>query len=224
MTRDLTALLSDWVTQGFRSIGQILITPLAHGGYELRHQDDAGCTELRAHHGAEAARRLSMYTEHGEFRPLKTAPSLARGWCLTLPHAAELRTALDHFYPAMLGIWASNQSQTLHPVPLRDTLGRQTGMYAASKRLQDDEAQALVGRACSSDGACLKRVLWPLTAEQPVSSLPSEKCSAEPDQLAEGTRAIPLLCHEACNLLVAAAREVVKTRERASAPPKAPSA
>lgn len=224
MTRDLTTLLSEWVTQGFRSIGQILIMPLAHGGYELRHHDDATVAELRPYQGVEAARRLSMYTDQGEFRPLKTAPNLARGWCLTLGDAGELRAALDHFYPAMLGIWASQQSQSLRPIPLRDTLGRQTGMYTASKRLQDDEAQSLVGRACSSEGACLKRVLWPLTAEQPMTSLPAEKCCAEPARLADGTRSIPLLCHEACNLLVAAAREVVKTRERAAAPPKAPSA
>jgi hypothetical protein len=57
----------------------------------------------------------------------------------------------------------------------------------------------------------LKHILWPLAPGVPVSSLPAEKFS--PDAT-PGT--LPLLCHEACNLLVAKAREVVKKADQPS--------
>jgi hypothetical protein len=52
----------------------------------------------------------------------------------------------------------------------------------------------------------LKKILWPLTPNDPVTSLPKEKF--DPGSVARDE--LPLLCHEACNLLVAKAREVVK--------------
>jgi hypothetical protein len=43
-----------------------------------------------------------------------------------------------------------------------------------------------------------------------IESLPPTKFDPELDQLGSGRAALPLLCHEACNLLVAKLREVVK--------------
>ncbi|MEY2599748.1 MAG: hypothetical protein RLZZ142_2007 [Verrucomicrobiota bacterium] len=219
MSRNLTAQLAAWIASGARKIGQIQITPLPGDAYELRHQDDAALPPdtLACSEGPEAARSLALSTESGEFRPLKTAPNLRRGWRLRLHSAADLRIALDHFYPAMAALCASHLENALRPVPLRETLGRQTGMYAATKRVQDEEAQTLVASACSLSSRCLKRILWPLSPEQPLSLLPPEKFAPAPSTADPAlTGEIPLLCHEACNLLVAATREVVKKRERAA--------
>jgi len=69
------------------------------------------------------------YADSGEFRPLKTAPNLRRGWRLNVANLEELRRSLDYFYPAMLGVRSSYAHGSLPTVPLRKTLARQTGMY-----------------------------------------------------------------------------------------------
>jgi sirohydrochlorin cobaltochelatase len=124
---------------------------------------------------------------------------------LRLATLREVHLALDYFYPAMLGIWRDHEAGRLPAVPLRETLGRQSGMYAVTKKISDDEAQAMIGDFCRSDTGCLKRIMWEISPGQPVTTLPPEKFSTARQQ-----GELPLLCHEACNLLVGKAREVVK--------------
>lgn len=218
MKRDLNAALAQWISEGFRFIGEIYITPFSEGGYALRHWKDQSISDLKHYEGPQAARTLSFFTDTGEYRPLKTAPTLQRGWHLSLLSVEELREALDHFYPAMTGLWLSHLTGVLKPVALRETLNRQTGMYAATKRLQDEEGQQLIATTCQSQTGCLKRKLWDFDVETPLHLLPRDECVAEVRQPMAGSseKEIPLLCHEACNLLVAACREVVKKRERAA--------
>jgi sirohydrochlorin cobaltochelatase len=213
--RNLNQMVAVWVADGFRQIGQIRITQLDSGEFELRHVEDLGRMDLVNYEDPFDARHLSLTTVDGEFRPLKSAPNLRTGWRLLIRNIADLRAALDLFYPAMLGVWASHLRHELQPVSFRETLDRQTGMYAASKRLQEEEGQGLVANACSVEN-CTKRQLWKFAEDQTLRLMPADKCSAESKLLEGGIREIPLLCHEACNLLVAAARETVKKRERAA--------
>jgi sirohydrochlorin cobaltochelatase len=227
--RDLTRFLAGWLDAGGREIGEIAIR-CADAGFELCHRDDASRADLTAFHGAEAARGLATYDDAGNFRPLKTAPNLRRGWKLVLPDLAALRHALDYFYPAMLGVWCSHLRGELVPVPLRATFGRQSGMYRVTQKISDTQAQETIAGFCRSDGGCLKTILWDLEPGKPVTSLPPEKFAVagviDPGcerASAAGSRSVtpatatapafPLLCHEACNLLVAKAREVVKRPE-----------
>jgi sirohydrochlorin cobaltochelatase len=204
---EVTEALRLWLDSGGNEIGEIHIRSLA-AGWELRHRSDAACAELTNYSGAEAARELAHYTSAGEFRPLKTAPNLRRGWRLTVSDLNELRRALDYFYPAMLGIWVSHNRGSLAAVPLRTTLARQTGMYRVTQKLSDEQAQDMIGGFCRSDVGCLKHILWPLSPDRPITSLPPEKFIP-----GGGPGEWPLLCQEACNLLVAQAREVVKRTE-----------
>jgi sirohydrochlorin cobaltochelatase len=215
MPRNLTHLIASWTQAPTTLIGQIAI--LRHHGeeelFELRHADEIELPpdSLVTHQNPEAARELSFTDQSGEYRPLKTAPTLRRGWRLVLQTTEHLRIALDHFYPAMTALYASLLDQTLRPVPLRETLDRQTGMYAATKRLTESEAHVLVCTACD-DSNCLKKVLWTLDGTNHFLGLPEDQRRHE-----SAPNHIPLLCHEACNILVAKAREVVKKRERAAA-------
>jgi sirohydrochlorin cobaltochelatase len=204
---NLTQVLVEWIAGGGRGMGEIYIEPVA-GGFVLYHRADARRSDLIEYLGAEAARHLAHFDDAGRFRPLKTAPNLRHGWKLCLASPAELRRALDYFYPAMFGVWLSHQRGCLPPVSLRHTLARQTGMYAVTKNITDAQAQTMIGGFCRSDGGCLKQILWTIAPGVPVTSLPVEKF--QPTAPAE---ILPLLCHEACNLLVAKAREVVKKSE-----------
>lgn len=189
----ITETLARWMEAGGRTIGQIRLAR-SSGGFTLCHTADEQRADLADSSGAEAARDLAHFDDAGKFRPLKTAFDLRHGWRLQLGDLAALRTALDYFYPAMTGIWQSWTAGTLQSVPLRETLGRQTGMYRVTQKITDTQAEALVAGFCAG---CLKQRLWTLNGRQET---------AIPDT----PESFPLLCHEACNLLVGKAREVVK--------------
>ena len=141
--RDLTHTLGSWLESGGREVGEVAVVG-AGEGFELCHCADLGRGDLRMDSGATAAREIATYDDAGKFRPLKTAPNLRRGWKLRVADLRELRRALDYFYPAMLGVWLSHTRGELAPVPLRETLGRQTGMYRVTQKLTDDQAQKLI--------------------------------------------------------------------------------
>ncbi|HEY5895688.1 MAG TPA: DR2241 family protein [Chthoniobacterales bacterium] len=187
--------------------GEIQIDRLEGGGYAVTHHRDAGRGDLILHNDAYAAREIAKFDAAGNYRPLKSAPNLQRGWKLILPDAESLRLALDFFYPAMLGTWLG----TPRPVHLRETLNRQTGMYRVAAKLMDPEADRLIGEVCDPKAKCLKTILWRIDEHTPITTLPPEKFDLHADLLGRTGRCMSLPCEEACNVLVAAAREVVKT-------------
>jgi len=195
-------LLDACLRSGRHRIGQILLGT----DYTLRHADDEGLDDLVVHSSPSDARVIARYDEEGNFRPLKTAPNLKRGWFLKAGSLEGMELALEFFYPAALGMWLSQLRGKLHPTSLRETLDRQTGMYRITQLLREDQASELVGRCCTSEGGCLRTILWDLAPGHPITSLAASKLSLEelpPDR-------IPLLCRELCNLVVAAARPIAK--------------
>jgi len=193
-------------------IGQILGTRTPAGGFVLCHRDDGDRGDLAEYEGAEAAAEIARYDDAGKYRPLKTAPNLRHGWRLLLAGRHDVRLALDLVYPARLAAFSAWKKGRLVATPLRETLNRQTGMYRAAMKIADEEADGVVADFCRSDGACLRTILWRRDAGgSPASTkLPREKFDPEVDQTGRGERALPMLCQEACNLLVAEARKVVK--------------
>ena len=124
----------------------------------------------------------------------------------------------------MFAAWKSDKLQT---TPLRDTLDRQSGMYRVAAKISDSQINDLVADFCRSNGGCLRTILWKRDAEGAIAStkLPKDKfdpacdhvralCSRRPagDAGASHSEAatVPLLCQEACNLLIAECRKVVK--------------
>ena len=202
MNSELLTAFTLWLGEGPRTIGQISIAR-SGDSWELRHIEDTG--ELTLHTRWQDARVLANTSDTGAFRPIKTTRDLRHGWRLVLPSVAEVCRALDYFYPAMLALWNADAHGELTITDLRETLARQTGMYRITQKITDEQAQAMIGRQCST---CQKTMLWKIDSAQPIASLPPEK-----HQRASGG-AFPLLCREACNLLVGLARGVVKAAEK----------
>ena len=94
--------LGDWLAAGLRCIGQIAIECREDGSVTLLHRDDERRVDLAIHDAADDATELARFDDAGNYRPLKTAPNLRHGWRLRLRNLAELRTALDLFYPGRL--------------------------------------------------------------------------------------------------------------------------
>lgn len=205
--------LEAWLGNGLRCIGEIAIDCRADGTFALTHQDDTDRGNLRQYKDAEIAIELARFDDGGNYRPLKTAPTLQHGWKLILGNLSDLRLALDHFYPGRLAVFMAFETHELRTTPLRETLARQSGMYRIAAQITEDQADDLVARFCRSDGGCLRTILWRRDQKgtAPSTKLPPEKFAPAFAQTGRGEPVIPLLCQESCHQLVAAAREVVQT-------------
>ena len=205
----------DWLAQLPCAIGEVLIQRQSGGGFLLLHRDDSERDDLTAHGSADAASELARYDDAGNYRPLKTAPNLRHGWSLLLDSREQVRLALDLFYPGRVAAYKAWLTGGLTTTSFRETLSRQTGMYRVAARITDDQADELIGNFCRSDGGCLRTILWRRDAAGTVPStlLPPQKFDPAHDQTGRGERAIPLLCQEICNLVVAGARQMVKGAE-----------
>ena len=208
------------------SVGQILVQKVGTG-FVLLHRDDASFAKLQKYQDAENAITIAKYDDAGNYRPLKTAPNLRHGWRLELATLKELRRALDYFYPSRLAVFAAWKNGYLETTVLRETLDRQSGMYRVAANISDPQINDLVADFCRSDSGCLRTILWKRDRNGQIAStkLPKDKfdpgadqvttaCSRHPAGEARSSHSeaatVPLLCQEACNLLVAECRKVVK--------------
>lgn len=209
--------LSQALSQGIRFIGQIQMTRLDSGEIELRHLEDADMpsSSLENHHGPQAARDISTWAEDGHYRFTKGELSLRRGWCMILRNPEDLRSALESFYPAAIGLWIAQQENRLEVQNLRDKLHRQTGMYRFARNISNAGAQQLVRETCGPAHCCVKKILWQIDSETPLE--PSE-ASRYPGHLPETapSETIPLLCREACNHFVAECRKISRKEHEAA--------
>jgi sirohydrochlorin cobaltochelatase len=200
------------------SLGQILIQK-TDGSFVLCHRDDEVRNDLQRFENAEDAIDIAKYDDAGNYRPLKTAPSLRHGWRLELETLEELRRALDCFYPGRLAVFAAWKGGKLQTTPLRETLDRQSGMYRVAAKISDSQINDFVADFCRSNGGCLRTILWKRDADGAIAStkLPKDKFDPARDQATAANppgsatpATVPLLCQEACNLLIAECRKVVK--------------
>lgn len=210
MTNDaLKTALRKWLEAGRDVIGQVRISKVEQG-FVLRHIEDGAAAGLECFSKPEDAREIARNDAAGEFRPIKTTPSLKRGWQLDLADLSELHLALEFFYPAAVGMAMALESNTLIPVPLRDLLGRQTGMYRFVNGITDDQASEILGKCCDTGTKCLRRIVFPLDDRQALSGPALPKIGPEAGQVVGQSHAIPLLCMEACNHIVSYARKIAR--------------
>lgn len=212
-------LLQALVARKVSRIGELEIERLG-GGFVLSHRDDAGRSDL-AEHEIDEAFEIARFDDAGNYRPLKTAPTLRHGWKIFAQHLSQVEQVIDAIYPGRLAMLRAFNSGGLTTTSLRDTLNRQSGMYRIAARISDEQIDDLVGDFCRSAEGCLRTILWKRDASNrdPSLKLPPEKFDPAVDQYLSAkrprfgtaaTESIPLLCQEACNLLVAEARKIVK--------------
>jgi sirohydrochlorin cobaltochelatase len=211
MIRDDLARL---IKSGYHAVGELEFEETSTG-YRLYHWADRnGLQTAQRYHSSQAARELAKYNAGGNFRPLKGAPDLPSGWVIELETIDELRKALDYFYPGAIATWVAYQNGKTRPVSLRETVNRQSGMYRVTRKLGDEEARMLVREACRSEDRCLRTILWGIEENQTPDFLPPSKTDPAFDQTGQNRAAIPFLCLEACNVLIARARSSLSRRSR----------
>lgn len=129
-------------------------------GYELRHVADKEqpADQLRLLDLAQL-RAWSQVTEAGAFRPLKSAPNLARGWRFEAANLSQLGTALDVLYPGGIADWFAAHQPPPPVTNYRGFTDRQTGMYRITQALSDRSVGQVI-EACCAPAFCLKHRLW----------------------------------------------------------------
>ncbi len=167
-------------------------------GYELRHVEDrdAAAESLRLIQLNEA-RSLAQYTAAGAFRPLKSAPTLQRGWRMTLTGDVELEAALSQLYPGAVADWHAARTANPPVTNYREFTNRQSGMYRITTKLSDAQAAQVIKTTCAKE-FCLKRRLWTVPG-------------LAPDPAAEKSL-IP--CLEPCAILLESARKAMRMEQQ----------
>ncbi len=186
--------------------GQLYLTRNDESNFEACHLDDMGDkVSLVPVDSVTDLRELAKFDASGEYRPLKTAPTLKGGWKTCCDDAAEFLKRLDAIYPAVFATWIAYARGEHHPTSLRRTLDRQTGMYRFAGTISDQLANRMMRELCHP--GCIRTIAWPINDDHPVSRL-----KAHPKH-------IPVICTEACTFAVDAARTLAKEAfEKANAP------
>ena len=190
--REAFAAWVDEAGEAGRLFGQVLAQTTTPTGYALRHADDAGGAGLRVYDDPRAAREIAKLTEAGEHRPLKSSPTLRRGWELRVEDARGLTTAMNYLYPAGVVHWHLHGEGRLEITSFRANAARQSGIYKRVQSLTDEGVQD-AARACCEDAVCLKQTLWDVDEDSPLA-------------MDRGRGEIP--CPEPCSVFVSFARRV----------------
>jgi 4Fe-4S iron-sulfur cluster binding domain/DR2241 stabilising domain len=243
----LEQLLDAEFAEGSVFIGEVVIRKLDGGAFELVHRG-AGVTpvgpagvppaeecrlEARMLQRLEVcapvnALEIAKRDDTGNYRPLHTAPNMRHDWRIIVFSLSGAIEGINAIYPGRLSVWRAWKTGRLKTTSLRATLNCQSGMYRVAAKISDDQIDNLVGDFCSSNGRCLRTILWrrDQSGAPPSNKLPPQKFDPAFDQFRAGqearpatapTACIPLLCQEACNLLIAACRETVKLAGSVSA-------
>ena len=181
-------------------LAQVLIQR-AGTGYKLRHIDDRDdpAESLKPLPLSEARAR-AQFNAAGQFRPLKSAPDLRRGWQLSVANDAELETALMHLYPGAIADWFAAQAVNPPVTNYREYTDRQSGMYRITTMLSDAQVVEVIQTVCDKT-RCLKRRLWTVPG-------------TPPDE-AKSKSVIP--CLEPCAVLMESARKALRAVQQESA-------
>lgn len=188
------AAFAAWVDENpdGRRFGQVLIRSEAAGGYRLCHVEDEGKTRLQLYENPRAAREIAKLAADSEYRPLKSAPNLRRGWVLLAADAGDLAIAMNGLYPAAVVHWYLYREGRLDITNYRENAARQSGIYKRVQRLTDEGVQN-AAKACCEDAVCLKKTLWDVDDDTPL-------------EMDRGEGEIP--CPEPCSVFVSFARRV----------------
>jgi hypothetical protein len=197
----MPAIENPALTKFIATIGEELVLAQvwirrSRNDFALRHVEDHAETSLRSVKFDEA-RAIAQSTAAGEFRPLKSAPTLIHGWQIIARNESELGTAVNQLYPGAIADWFAALAPNPPVTNYRDYVNRQTGMYRITAMLADADAAQLIQTVCAREN-CLKRRFWTVPGLAPDA--PADKSL------------IP--CLEPCAVLMESARKAVRANQQ----------
>lgn len=169
-------------------------------GFELRHAADGAAAEAILREVAVGdLRGLADLAADGRFRPLKSAPTLVRGWRCVAGDEGELAEALQALYPGSLAdAWAWETGRD-RGVDFADVAGRQAGRGRVLAGLTGPALAAVVAAGCGA-AFCRDRRRWRAAGVE------------EDDGMGKGE--VP--CLEPCGVFLAFAQACARTEQAES--------
>ncbi|MFW6436413.1 MAG: DR2241 family protein [Halococcoides sp.] len=185
-----------------REWGEILVrTTVAEDGtrtYDLRHRADRDADPAALDPiEPEAADDLATTDADGQYRPLRTAPTLRAGWIASDLDAHACPEFVATLYPATIANWHREREGRLDVTHFDAAAARQTGIYAVVDELPREALTWLANASCT-DAMCLKRRAWDAGEGDPIDA-------------PRGDGEMP--CREPCSLVIAAAREFANAEQ-----------
>ncbi|MCK6501287.1 MAG: hypothetical protein L6Q38_17550 [Nitrospira sp.] len=176
--------------------GQVVVRR-AGSGFELCHGEDRRTPResLRVVQVPDL-RALAERDADGGFRPLKSAPTLVRGWICGPPSPEALKEALHHLYPGSMPDWWSALTGHATPANFADVALRQLGQGQVLRSLNAPALTAIIDAACAPS-SCVRHRRWSAVGVAPE----------EP----EGKSVIP--CLEPCALWLSFAKACARIEE-----------
>src|SRR5207253_2542070 len=86
---------------------------------------------------------IARFDDAGNYRPLKTAPTLRHGWKIFVRDLLQVEQVIDTIYPGRLAMLRAFKSGGLTTTSLRETLKRQSGMYRVAAKISDEQIDRL---------------------------------------------------------------------------------
>ena len=191
--------LDCWIPEDdIRRFGEVLLSRCPQSGtYQACHfrDQDTSPEGLEVLETVPEVREMAKYCIDGNYRPLKTAPTLRDGWLIREECGDRFYAMLDAIYPAAFATTIRYMGGEIDVVPLRRTLERQSGMNLDARNVTDNEANQIMRETCAK--GCLRVIAWPIDEACQVSRLSRQQ-----------GRRIPLICTEACTFVVSEAQKI----------------
>lgn len=179
-----------------RTLGELAIA-VEGARFEVRHRCDRGIPASRLDELATASdvRNRTQFDADGQYRPLRSARTLPRGWVIRDLGLDGLLRAVRAVYPASIDHWHRARNGTLEPTPFAAVVDRQTGRYRDLDGLGADPLRRTVEATC---GNCVRSPTW------------------HDDEAASTADDIP--CPQPCSVFLEAARSATDSRDRSGRP------
>ncbi|MEM9017213.1 MAG: DR2241 family protein [Verrucomicrobiota bacterium] len=207
MERNLAMQIDSLLPAGeSRRFGELLLKRNPDGTFLAFHRGDELTDEApETIDSVDELREIAKYDEGGEYRPLKTAPTLRKGWQIESKNAADFLRKLDAIYPGAFATWIAYRDGQHEATPFRETLDRQTGIDSFAEAITDQMANRIMREICNR--GCLRTIAWPIDRTSPVSRLHGNRST------------IPVICTEACTFAISEAKRLAKEAcEKANRP------
>jgi sirohydrochlorin cobaltochelatase len=202
LPRELTlssALALEVRREGELSLGELLIK--AQGStFSVRHGSDRQLIEdhLRELKENEEIYSMTETTARGDYRPLRSAVNLQRGWIIKGLKEEGLYRTVDLILPGALAARRLFQEGKLQVKSFQEVAARQSGIYSIVRELTDEQIRE-VATECCSEGCCSRTPLWSSNLETSDPIIFKKLTSSS----------IP--CPEACSFVIAQAQRHAKS-------------
>jgi len=166
--------------------------------FSICHRRDRTVPKRRlgAMHGTQDAHEISRKTASGEYRPLRSAPTLPRGWLFSGLSEEKLLMLVDLFLPGARAHRWMEGSGNLPVRSFQEVAGGQSGIYRVLSTIDTQAVREAAARCCGKKD-CVRHPRWGVLRADSTPVI----------QKADGRREFAIPCPRPCSSMLECARQ-----------------